>query len=76
MQLPNPSGLVTLLTDFGHRDPYVGIMKGEIKRRHGRAEVVDLCHEVPPQAVAVGALFAGAAEARAGKSRKVPFGAT
>jgi S-adenosylmethionine hydrolase len=64
MQLPRPSGLITLLTDFGARDPYVGIMKGIIKRHHARADVVDLCHEVPPQALRVGALFLGAAVGR------------
>jgi S-adenosylmethionine hydrolase len=64
MEIPPPTGLITLLTDFGARDPYVGIMKGVIKQQHARAEVVDLCHEVPAQAVAVGALFLGAAVGR------------
>lgn len=47
-----PSGLVTLLTDFGTRDTYVGQMKGVLFSRapHLRA-VVDLTHEVPPQDV-------------------------
>jgi hypothetical protein len=59
--LPPPCGLVTLLTDFGLSDPYVGIMHGMVKREHRRAEIVDLCHAVPPQAIGVGALFLRAA---------------
>jgi len=64
MQLPRPNGLITLLSDFGSRDPYVGIMKGVIKSRGPRVEIIDLCHEVPPQDVAAGALFLGAAAGR------------
>ena len=59
-----PSGIVTLMTDFGVRDPYVGVMKGMVKREHPRADVIDLCHEVPPQDLAVGAFFARAAIGR------------
>ena len=42
---------VVLLTDFGNRDPYVGIMKGVVLGRNPSAAIVDLCHEVPPQDV-------------------------
>jgi S-adenosylmethionine hydrolase len=42
-------GVVTLLTDFGVRDPYVGIMKGVILSIHGGAPIVDITHEVDPQ---------------------------
>lgn len=50
------SGVVTLLTDFGTSDVYVGVMHGVIHRcstavRH----VVDLTHQVPPQDVALAA---------------------
>lgn len=48
--MPRPT--ITLLTDFGHRDPYVGIMKGVIATRCPEAMVIDLCHEVEPQNVA------------------------
>lgn len=64
MQIPPPSEIVTLLTDFGSRDPYVGLVKGMIKRRFRGAEVIDLCHEVPPQDVAVGGFFWRAARGR------------
>ena len=41
--------IITLLTDFGGRDTYVGVMHGVIHGINPRATVVDLCHEVPPQ---------------------------
>ncbi|MBD3162117.1 MAG: hypothetical protein GF346_07395 [Candidatus Eisenbacteria bacterium] len=44
-----PSGLVTLTTDFGTRDPYVGTMKGVIRRVHREADPIDLTHEIQPQ---------------------------
>ncbi len=47
-----PSGIVTLLTDFGTRDPYVGVMKGVILSVSPQARIVDLTHDVPPQDVA------------------------
>jgi S-adenosyl-L-methionine hydrolase (adenosine-forming) len=37
--------IITLLTDFGHQDPYVGIMKGVILALCPDAALVDLCHE-------------------------------
>ncbi|MBI5281402.1 MAG: SAM-dependent chlorinase/fluorinase [Candidatus Solibacter usitatus] len=40
--------IITLLTDFGARDPYAGIMKGVILSIAPRARIVDLCHEVEP----------------------------
>ena len=41
--------LVTLLTDFGTRDPYVAAMKGVILRMCPTAQIVDVCHDVSPQ---------------------------
>lgn len=43
-----PSGLLTLTTDFGLLDPFVGIMKGRILGRLPRATLVDLTHGIPP----------------------------
>lgn len=37
--------IITLLTDFGFQDPFVGIMKGVILSVCPRAVLVDLCHE-------------------------------
>lgn len=47
--------LVTLTTDFGTSDPYVGAMKGMILRHCPQADIVDITHEVPPQQVLTGA---------------------
>jgi hypothetical protein len=46
-----PSGVVTLTTDFGQRDTFVGVMKGVLLGAAPRATPVDLTHEVPPQDV-------------------------
>jgi len=40
--------MITLTTDFGRRDGYVGAMKGVIYSLMPRAVVVDITHEVPP----------------------------
>lgn len=45
-----------LLTDFGHSDPFAGIMKGVILSRAPKAVVVDLCHGIAPQDVEGAAL--------------------
>lgn len=47
--------IVTLLTDFGTADYFVGAMKGVILSRAPAAAVVDLSHEVPAHDVAAGA---------------------
>ena len=41
-----PSGVITLTTDFGYRDPFVGVMKGQILLRFADAKVIDLTHEI------------------------------
>ncbi len=48
--------LITLLTDFGLQDSFVGIMKGVIYNICPDATLVDLTHEIPPQSVMAGAL--------------------
>ncbi len=40
--------VVTLLTDFGLQDEYVGVMKGAILSIQPSAVIVDLCHQIPP----------------------------
>ncbi len=40
---------ITLLTDFGYQDGYVGIMKGVIMGTCPTARLIDLTHDVPPQ---------------------------
>jgi len=48
--------VVTLTTDFGLDDPFVGILKGVIAGRAPGVPVVDLSHGVPPQDVRTAAL--------------------
>jgi len=47
---------VTLTTDFGISDPFVGIMKGVLASRAPAARVIDVTHAIPPQDVLAGAL--------------------
>ena len=56
--------IVTLLTDFGLGDTYVGQVKGAVLAVAPCATLVDLTHAVPPQDVEAGAfLLWGAVEA-------------
>lgn len=48
--------IVTLTTDFGLQDSFVGALKGVLLSRCPAAQVVDLTHDVPPQNVRIGAL--------------------
>ena len=41
--------VITLLTDFGDRDAYVGIMKGAIATVDPRLKTIDLTHNILPQ---------------------------
>lgn len=42
-----PSGVVTLTSDFGLTDPFVGVMKGQLLLRFRQASIVDLTHAIP-----------------------------
>jgi S-adenosyl-L-methionine hydrolase (adenosine-forming) len=46
---------ITILTDFGLKDPYVGIMKGVILSINPDVTIVDITHEVEPQDIREGA---------------------
>jgi len=46
-----PAPIITLTTDFGLDDCYVGAMKGVILSRNPAARIIDLCHTVGPQDV-------------------------
>src|SRR5262245_44200528 len=48
--------IVTLLTDFGLRDAFVGIMKGVTLGVNPTVTLVDISHDVPPQDILAGAL--------------------
>lgn len=54
-------GVVTLLTDFGLADAYVGAMKGVMLGIAPGAGLVDISHQVPPQDVAAGAFLLSSA---------------
>ena len=43
-----PSGVITITTDFGHKGPFAAVMKGVILKRFRDASVVDLAHDIPP----------------------------
>ena len=44
-----PSGVITITTDFGHKGPFSGAMKGVILSRFTEAKIVDLTHDIPAQ---------------------------
>ena len=47
--------VITLLTDFGTADYFVGAVKGAILSVNPRAVIVDLTHEIAPQDIEAGA---------------------
>ncbi len=49
-------GTITLTTDFGTRDWFVGTLKAVILGLHPRANEVDITHEIPPGDIRAGAL--------------------
>lgn len=57
----DPSGVVTLTTDFGTRDGYVGAMKGVMLRHAPGLTLVDVAHGVQPQNLSHGAVVLRAA---------------
>lgn len=52
--MDNHNKIITLLTDFGLKDIYVGVMKGVISQINPQTQIIDLTHEIPPQNVAAG----------------------
>jgi hypothetical protein len=46
-----PEPIITLTTDFGHRDQYVATMKGVVLTICPQAVLIDISHEVRPQAI-------------------------
>jgi hypothetical protein len=47
--------LITLLTDFGTADYFVGAMKGVVLSVNPAARIVDITHDIPPQDIAAAA---------------------
>jgi S-adenosyl-L-methionine hydrolase (adenosine-forming) len=56
-----PVPVITLLTDFGLEDAYVGTMKGVLLSRAPSATLVDLTHAIPAGDVMAGALHLASA---------------
>jgi S-adenosylmethionine hydrolase len=53
---PGPSPTVTLLSDYGTVDGYVGIVHSVIRRLAPGAGIVDLTHQIPPFDIRAGAI--------------------
>lgn len=47
---------ISILTDFGLRDGYVGVMKGVIWKICPDAQIADITHNIPPQNIHQGAI--------------------
>ncbi len=47
---------ISILTDFGLRDGYVGVMKGVIWKICPDAQIADITHYIPPQNIRQGAI--------------------
>ncbi|MFH1136650.1 MAG: SAM-dependent chlorinase/fluorinase [Pseudomonadota bacterium] len=55
------TAIITLTTDFGLADNFVGVMKGVILKINGAAKLVDLTHEIRPFDLASAAFALGSA---------------
>src|SRR5688500_12261092 len=51
------SGIITLTTDFGDKDPFVGVVKGVIYSRFRDAQIIDLTHQISPQSIGEAAFW-------------------
>lgn len=54
---PGKPGLITLLTDFGNSDYFVGAMKGVILSTNPAARFVDITHDIPAQNIEAAAFI-------------------
>jgi S-adenosylmethionine hydrolase len=43
-----PKRIITLTTDFGHKDHYVASLKASILEIYSNVKIVDIAHEIPP----------------------------
>ena len=48
--------VITITTDFGEKDGYVGVMKGVIWNIAPNVQLADITHEIPPQNILTGAI--------------------
>src|SRR5437879_634282 len=54
--------IITLTTDFGLSDPFVGIMKGVILRIAPEVQIVDITHDVRSYDITAGAVLFNSAD--------------
>lgn len=47
---------ISLLTDYGNRDEFAGVVRATLRRLAPAADVIDLTHEIPPGDIRAGAL--------------------
>ena len=47
---------VAILSDFGYRDHYAGVMRGVIATNAPNSPIIDITHGIPPQSVIAGAI--------------------
>ncbi len=55
MKTVKAPAIVTLTTDFGIADHYVGTMKGVLLSRSPQSQIADISHEIPSFSIAAGA---------------------
>jgi S-adenosylmethionine hydrolase len=55
-----PAWIVALLTDFGHRDPFVGMMKGVMLGINPDLQLIDISHDITPQGIREAAIVLSA----------------
>ena len=55
------SSIITLTTDFGYNDAYVGAMKGAILSINPEANIIDISHSIEPQNILRAAFILSAA---------------
>ena len=51
------TGFIALITDFGEKDPFVGIMKSVIYSINKSLKIIDITHYIPPQDVKTAAFY-------------------
>jgi S-adenosyl-L-methionine hydrolase (adenosine-forming) len=49
--------VITLLTDFGDKDYYVGLFKGDLYTSSPSSKIVDISHSIPPYDIVTAAFF-------------------
>ncbi len=52
-----PNSIITLITDFGNTDDYVGVMKGVMLSVNPDLRFTDITHSIPPQDIKKAALI-------------------